>query len=121
MRANEFISESSGPVRKTVKNASPGALSMTDLNPNANPYRAYRFGVALAGSPDFAKDMGTEASLGPEMTMTTYTDADAEIVKGAAKKIGAKHKVIAAPGSAENDSINTTSPVAAKKVNKYGV
>jgi len=121
MRISEIITESSGKPRKSVTQASPGAISFNDLNPNANPYKAYRFGVAMAGSPDFEKDMGVEAAIGPEMTMTTYTAADADIVKAAGKKMGSKAKIVAGPGSEEVRSIQTVSPVAKPKPNKYGV
>lgn len=121
MRIHEILSESEGKPRKSVVYSSPGAISYPDLNPNNNPYLAYRFGVALAGSPDFEKDITPDATLGPEMVMTTYTDEDAKIVKAAGKKIGSKPKVIASKGSMETPSTQKTSPVAKIKRNKYGI
>jgi hypothetical protein len=51
-----------------------------------------------------------------------YTDADEEIVNRAAKNQGITGKTLVAKGpSSELKSINTVSPVAQPKRNKYGV
>jgi hypothetical protein len=51
-----------------------------------------------------------------------YTDAEIKKVDGAAKNQGIKSTTIVAKGpSSEIDIVNTTSPVAKPKRNKYGV
>lgn len=106
-------------MRKALTQAAPNLTTFDALDNNNNPYLAYRFGVALAASPE---DRGSEEGpIGSKFTMVDYTDADAEIRKGAEKKMGIGHSTETGKGSAELDSINKASPVAARKKNQYGV
>lgn len=89
------------------------------LDNNSQPYLAYRFGVALAGSPD--RDMHQKGPIGSNFNMIDYSDADAEIRKGAEKVMGVKPSKSTGKGSEELGTINKVSPTAAKKKNKYGV
>ena len=122
MRAKEFIDESRRPLRKSLKNSLPNLTSSSYLDNNAHPYLAYRFGVALAASPDMEKfhDMG---SMGSDFSMIDYTAGDAEIRKTAAKRMGIKFDRGTGNGSKElpDSIVNKTSPVSRPKRNRYGV
>ena len=123
MRAKEFIPEGRErePLRKSVKQAISNLTSYHDLDNNNNPYLAYRFGVALAGSPNH--DMDKRGAIGSDFVMADYTDADTEIRKGAEKIMGVRSSATSGKGSRElsDKIINKTSVVATTKRNRYGV
>jgi hypothetical protein len=123
MRAKEFIPEGKEreTLRKSVKQAINNLTSYHDLDNNNNPYLAYRFGIALAGSPDH--DMAKRGAIGSDFVMADYTDADAVIRKGAEKIMGVHSSATTGKGSRElpDTIINKTSIVATTKRNKYGV
>jgi hypothetical protein len=115
VRAKEFISESPKykKMRNSAVNAIPGMTTYPELSNNNNPYLAYRFGVALALSPD--GDMCRETNTGSNFTMIDYSDADLHIRRHAEKIMGVKSKQQTPAGSCEADSVNSTSPVKAFK------
>jgi len=121
MKINEIINE--GQERKSMRPMHKLALNnltqYDQLNNNANPYLAYRFGVALAGSPD--RDMDKRGTIGSDFNMIDYSSADEEIRKGAEKIMGVKPSRQTGRGSEELPSTNTTSPIAQRRKNKYGV
>lgn len=119
MRAREFISETTKPLRKSAKASISGLRKNTQLDNNNNPYLAYRMGVAMAGSPD--ETMDQYSTLGSNFVTTDYTDGDAKIRKGAEKVMGVKSQEVSGKGSAEMDLVNNQSIVAQPKRNKYGV
>lgn len=121
MRAHEFISEDRRPLRKSVQQSMPNLTSSSELDNNNQPYLAYRFGVALAPSPD-SNSMYQEGPLGSNFNMVDFSEGDAEIRRAAAKKIGIKFNQGTGAGSKELEKvINKQSPVARPKRNKYGV
>lgn len=105
-------------LRKDAKNATPNEKIHPTLN-NSNPYHSYRFGVALASAPDH--DFDKDGPIGQHFITVGYSDADDEIIKKAEAAIGAKGNSITTIGSEELGDINTCSPVAKPKKNKYGV
>ena len=121
MRANEFMFESAKKkkLRKSARAAIPGMRIIPALNNNNDPYLAYRFGVALAASPN--GDMDKTTDIGSNFTMIDYSDADGNIRNHAEKIMGVKSKKETSNGSSELDVINKASPVAKKKINKYGI
>jgi len=120
MRAIEFINEAhEKQLRKTTKSSMSSLRKNKTLDNNNHPYLAYRFGIALAGSPDYKMDVN--GPLGSSFIMTDYTDGDAEIRKGAEKLMGVSSTDMTGKGSCEMDIVNKVSPVAAPKKNKYGV
>ena len=121
MRASEFINEGAErkPMRKSPENALPNLSSYDALDNNNNPYLAYRFGIAMAGSPDI--DMDRKGPIGSNFNTVDYTEAEEEIRKGAEKIIGVKPSRSTGKGSVEVPNINKISPVAKPKRNKYGV
>ncbi len=122
MRAREFIQESKTALRKSVRQALPNLTTSTDLNNNNHPYLAYRFGVALAPSPN-TEGVHDGGPIGSDFAMVDFSEGDAEIRRAAAKKMGIKFDKGTGKGSKElsDTIINKTSPVAKPKKNKYGV
>jgi hypothetical protein len=123
MRAKEFIPE--GQERKALRKGVAQSISnltvYDQLDNNNNPYLAYRFGIALAGSPD--DDMDKRGAIGSDFVMADYTDADTKIRKGAEKVMGVRSTKSTGKGSHELDDtiINKTSVVSTPKRNRYGV
>lgn len=116
MKIKEIIEE--GKLRIDSYHSLPNTRIHPTLD-NSSPYHSYRFGIALAGSPKSKTDR--DGPIGQKMTTISYTDADDQIVRHAEKEIGAKGKAITSKKSHEHPDTNTTSPVAKKKKNKYGV
>ena len=109
MRAHEFIIEDDlNDFSDTARAAMPNATVWPELD-NSSPYHAFRFGVALAGSPDkvYPKDGPT----GQKMVTVAYTQAEQDILKHTAKKMGFKPKHISKPPSEETGDVNKSSPV----------
>ena len=100
-----------------------GALSLPAISQNTangSSYLQYRFGIALAGSPEYP----TQASgaFAGDPLLSTYTDEEIEIVNSAAKFVGAGPvKKLSSNTSTELSNTNTTSAVAKIKRNKYGI
>ena len=123
MRAKEFIPE--GKERKALRKGVAQSMSnltvYDQLDNNNNPYLAYRFGIALAGSPN--EDMDKRGAIGSDFVMADYTDADTVIRQGAERVMGVEPTKSTGKGSLELDDtiINKVSPTAAVKRNRYGV
>jgi hypothetical protein len=117
MRAHEFILEEK-KLRRSAEAALPDAHFYPALD-NSSPYASYRFGIALAGSPDdtMDKDGPTQSKL----VTLAYTDGDAEIINAANKTMGVKSKSLSSKHSQESSTVYNTSPVAKRKRNRYGV
>lgn len=123
MRAKEFINEASRkPLRKATSQSMPNLTSSDQLDNNNHPYLAYRFGIALAASPD-DDNFCDKGPIGSDFAMVDYTEGEEEIRKAAAKRMGIKFNKGTGRGSEELDTgvINKESPVAKPKRNRYGV
>jgi hypothetical protein len=121
MKISEIIVEevTRGRLRKGTCNSLSDIQSYPYLDNNSHPYVAYRFGVALARSPE-----NVDQCLGPigsEFTTVGYSKADQEIIDHARKEFGLKTRKHSTKGSVELDQIQKVSPVAKPKPNKYGV
>ena len=123
MRAKEFIPE--GRERKALRKGVAQSMSnltvYDQLDNNNNPYLAYRFGIALAGSP--SEDMDKKGAIGSDFVMADYTDADTKIRRGAERVMGVRSTKSTGKGSHELDDtiINKNSVVSTPKRNRYGV
>jgi hypothetical protein len=117
MKINEIIREAS--MNKNSREAIPDMETWPQLDNNNSPYAAYRFGVAMAGAPDMKTDK--RGPIGGKLITIGYTEADDEILKAAAKEMGVAPQRETERGSTEREFVNTTSPVRAKKKNRYGV
>lgn len=116
------LAESSKKRTKFKKNTSQSIPKMAVydvLDNNNHPYTAYRFGIALAGSPETATN--PSGPIGSAFSMIDYSDGDAEIRKGAERSIGVKTSRQTSKGSSELESVNKVSPVASNKRNQHGV
>ena len=118
MRAKEFIIEADiganlKDTHADVSDAIKGAISMPGISmnkSNGNAYAQYRFGLAMAGAPDYpTKSAGAFAG---DPLLSTYTDAELEIINAAAKMVGAGPvKRLSSNRSQELSNTNTVSPV----------
>jgi hypothetical protein len=116
MKINEVIVESS--LRTSSVHSLPDAEVFDDLD-NSSPYHMYRFGVALAGSPDNFGD--TDGPTRSNLVTIGYTEADREIIDATKRKQGRTSTKISKKQSQETPDVNTQSPVTSAKKNKYGI
>lgn len=95
MRAHEFITEGDLPADgekfpKGQMNAIKGAVSIPGISmnkSNGSPYLGWRFGIAMAGAPDYpTPPVGPMAG---DPLLSTYTDEELKIINVAAKNVGA--------------------------------
>ena len=107
--------------QETVRAGVKNLLTFPDQNmAHGSAYMNYRFGIALAGAPDFPTD--AEPYIGGDPVVVPYTQSDMDMVNKAAEFIGDhSKKVNSSHKSSEISSTNKTSPVAKPKKNKYGV
>ena len=78
------------PMIKPHRAAMKNAVTFPDLNMSTgSAYLSYRFGIALAGNPD--RSMAKDNYIGGEPLLTTYSEEEMDIIKGAAKEIGRAH------------------------------
>lgn len=117
-RANPLPARVTGPL--------PGTFIQKQLR-NTDPYMQYRYGTAIAaalalekGELDIAR-YEQESEFAENLTQIAYSKEEEEIIRLASKIMGVTPKQIAKSKSVETDAINTQSPVAKKKTNKYGV
>jgi hypothetical protein len=117
MKINEVIVE--GKLRKASQLALPDAEVYDELD-NSNPYQLYRFGMALASAPGpITPDK--QGPTGSHLVTIAYTDGERQIIDKAKAEYGVTSKKASSLGSAELPTVNTTSPVAARSKNKYGI
>jgi hypothetical protein len=118
MRANEFIAEdvpgaNPSDLQPDVVAAIKGAISMPAISmnkSNGSSYMQYRFGLAMAGAPDYPTKASGAFSGDP--LLSTYTDAEIDIINAAAKMVGATPmKKLSSNRSEELSNTNKTSPV----------
>ena len=111
MRASEFINEEI--TRKLTKSAK-AAIRRGRVWPaldNSNPYHSYRFGVAMAPSPNKEHIDNIDGPTGSKLVTISYTDAEDEIIDCAARSFGITSQDVTSKNSEEMDTINKTSPV----------
>jgi hypothetical protein len=106
---------------KEAQNSIKGAVTTPDANNNAgDAYKSYRFGLALAGAPDYPTKAVND--IGGDPLLTTYTDEEMKMVQYAGKQVGVGQiKRLTSNRSKERDDTNTQSAISPAKKNKYGV
>ena len=124
MRAREFVSEARYGSAKDVPangkklpkshySALKGAISMPDISQTkqgGSPYTQWRFGIAMAGAPDYPTPPA--GAFAGDPLLATYSDADLEVINAAAKSVGAgRINKLTDNRSTEPDYVNKTSPV----------
>lgn len=118
MRAKEFITEDK-PTDLSKMSKAVG-IHARRYDQADQYYDMYRLGVAMASAPDRGTPKEGPARDSPTVWM--YTDAEVDIVNRAEKEMGIKGTNIISDGKSEElDSVNTHSPVATRKTNKYGI
>ena len=128
MRAKEFVVEAKygaaedvpadhKKLPKSQVSAIKGAISMPDISQTkqgGSPYAQWRFGIAMAGAPDFETEPA--GAFAGDPLLATYSDVELEIINSAAKMIGAGEvKKLTDNRSTEHDGVNKTSPVTSFK------
>lgn len=122
MKIRELISEGGNkPLSTAAKAGLKGAVTTPDANNNAgDSYKNYRFGLALAGAPDYPTKATND--IGGDPLLTTYTDEEWKMIQYAGKQVGVGPlKRISSNRSEELKDTFKDSPVAKIKKNKYGI
>jgi hypothetical protein len=128
MRAREFIVEDdlgrTGSITQDVALALPGAYKIPKLQ-NNDPYKQYRFGVAIAGAKgraqrkkDGVPDYEKESVFGEDETIVSYDPNVKTWIDDALQTMGMSSKdcvQIASQDSEEMPDVETVSPVTAFK------
>lgn len=118
MRMYEILSEDAPGANlkdapEGVADAIKGAVSMPGISmnkSNGSSYLQYRFGLAMAGAPDYPTKAAGAFSGDP--LLSTYTDAEIDIINAAAKMVGAGPvKKLNSNRSEELSNVNKVSPV----------
>jgi hypothetical protein len=126
MKIYEIITEAKGSMKKidtTQKAAIKNAMTIPAMNMSTgSAYMGWRMGIALAGAPDYPTKMEADNWIGGDPLLSTYTEEEMEMVKAANLAVGGGPiQNWSGNRSQEIPGINTTSPVAKPKKNKYGV
>lgn len=134
MKIREVISENTsgagystkGKMQKidpTQKAAMTNATTLPALNQShGSAYTGWRFGLALAGAPDYPTKAAADSWIGGDPLLEPYTDVEFDMVKKAAQQVGAGTiQNWSGKRSQEMADVNKTSTVAKPKKNKYGV
>jgi hypothetical protein len=118
MKVYEIISEAKEKkISKAMRASAPHAKQYDTID---QYYGMYRFGIAMAGSPD--KKTPTEGPAKDVPAVWMYSKGDEEIVNKAESNQGISGKTIVKRGPSEElKSVNKVSPVPSRKTNKYGV
>jgi hypothetical protein len=124
MRAREFVSEAkfgsaadvpanAKKLPKSHDSALKGMISMPDISQTkqgGSPYTQWRFGIAMAGAPDYPTP--SAGAFAGDPLLATYTDTDLEIINAAAKSVGAgRVSKLTDNRSTEADYVHKVSPV----------
>lgn len=116
MRADEFIAENvemakDGTLDPVYQASLKNAIKIPSMNSSTgSAYLNYRFGIALAGAPDYpTKAAGAIAG---DPMLTSYTDEELAIINSAANMVGAGHvDKLSNNRSTELSNTNTKSPI----------
>ena len=112
MRASEFITETQdGEFDPVYQAAIKNAVTFPDQNVSTgSAYLNYRFGIAMAGAPDYPTKAASSISGDP--LLSTYTDEELQIINAAAAMVGSKGmKRLSNNRSTEIANTNVKSPI----------
>jgi hypothetical protein len=110
-------------IDKEKKAAMKNASTLPALNmATGSQYMNYRMGIALAGAPTFPTKIEADNWIGGDPLISSYTEEEFEMVKAAAKQVGAGTiQNWSGKRSEEIADVNKASVTAKIKKNKYGV
>lgn len=75
-----------------------------------SPYTQWRFGIAMAGAPDYPTPPA--GAFAGDPLLACYSDVDMDIINSAAKSVGAgRVNKLTDNRSTEADYVNRTSPI----------
>jgi hypothetical protein len=122
MKINEIITESgTQQISKDQKGAIKNATTFPDQNMSTgSAYKGWRFGIALAGAPEYP----TKADnwIGGDPLLAPYTKEEMDIINYASEQVGDGSKQTwSNDRSKEMDNVQKVSPTAKPKKNRYGV
>ena len=134
MKIREIIQEQKSPkltgstkkLPARVTNPLPSVFIQKQLR-NTDPYMQYRYGLAVAAARALKNgdiqnsEFEQESEWAENLTQVGFVLEDDETLALARKLMGVTPSKIANSKSFETPNTNTTSPVAKKKPNKYGV
>lgn len=124
MRAREFVIENrygsaqdipanAGLLAKSQRSAMKGMISMPDISQNkqaGSPYTQWRFGIAMAGAPDYPTPPA--GAFAGDPLLGCYSDVELDIINSAAKMVGAgKVNKLTDNRSTESDQVHKHSPI----------
>lgn len=116
MRAREFLPEAARSFADRKSAVMVKTLAFPGM-PSNNPYKMYRFGLAMANH-DIKHEAGPADEYG---VISAYSLGEEEIIAAAQAKTGERSIVIADTGSREPRDTNHVSVVARPKKNRYGI
>ena len=110
MRAKDFITEiKKGKIADYQEKAISGAKTFPQIDQG---YGLYRFGLAMASSPD---DIGNGVhELNNRPVTLCYSKQEEDIINKALKKLGLSSQQMTSSGSQEPGDTNKTSPMPAR-------
>lgn len=120
MRAKEFIIEQT----KSLQNDVAAALPMTYVIPklkNQDPYKQYRFGLAIAkakGNRELNNSYASETPWGENQIIIGFGNTLDDYIDDALANMGLSprdKKMITSPSSTETEDVNKVSPVPNRK------
>jgi len=130
MRAKEFIVEytakahgKASKISASKDAALPGVFVQKQLR-NTDPYMQYRYGLAVAAARAINAhdvDFEQESAWAENLVQVMYAPEDEETIQLASKLMGVQPTRITDNASRETKAVETTSPVANVKRNKYGI
>lgn len=122
MKIRDIISEAKDTSADLTKLAGgqdlaiKGAVSIPGISmnkSNGSSYLQYRFGLAMAGAPDYPTQAA--GAIAGDPLLSCYTDAELEIINSAAKMVGAGEvKRLSSNRSEELSNVNKQSPMQPK-------
>ena len=125
MKVYDVISEAaSAKITKRQSQSSRGISTYSDAEKANSDYVAFKLGQAMAATDGkTVPEIDAKSWYGKKKTVHPYTEVENEMFKKAAKAVGADYDDVnhGDMQSKELDSTNTTSPVAKRKLNKYGI
>ena len=126
MKIKDIITEenSKGKISKRHQQPTRGLNKFTDGDHWNSDYTLYRLGLAVASTDGkTVPDTDKESWVGKWKVAAPYTQADQDMLERAYEAVGAKHEDLnhGDMRSQELEGTNKSSPVAARKKNKYGV
>lgn len=108
MKIKELF-ESQKKLHSVAQHSIPGLLTWHDIDNDG--YKALRFGMIIASSPESGDDKHQLGPMGSKFTTISYSKADEEILKAAGKKMGIKGSRQTPPKSKEHNEVGKMSPV----------